>query len=141
MNSTISENRDSGIASIFGTLRMRFVTISGNLDRGLVAFDGGSGVALLNNVLIANNLVEDCEISSRVGVAPIPTTGTNLDSDGTCLFGGTIPSDIGLDALADNGGPTQTNALREGSPAIDAGDPPVRQAVPHGLAGRTGNRL
>ncbi len=70
--------------------------------------------------MIANNLVEDCEISSRIGVPPIPMTGTNLDSDGTCLFGGIVPADIGLDALADNGGPTQTNALREGSPAIDA---------------------
>ena len=49
-----------------------------------------------------------------------------MDSDGTCGF-----SDTGelagayplLGPLQDNGGPSQTHALLQGSPAIDAGNP------------------
>jgi hypothetical protein len=119
-NSTISGNLNNGITATSGALRMTYVTVADNGFNGLNAFDGGSAVALLENVLLAGNAVEDCEISSRVGVAPIPQAGMNLDSDGTCLFGVGSTGDPSLDPLADNGGPTQTHALREGSPAIDA---------------------
>ena len=48
-----------------------------------------------------------------------------MDSDGTCGLGGTgdlSNVDPKLGTLEDNGGPTFTHALLEGSPAIDAGD-------------------
>jgi predicted outer membrane repeat protein len=45
--------------------------------------------------------------------------GENLDTDGSCP-GFTLKDDPRLDALANNGGPTQTHALKLGSPAIDA---------------------
>lgn len=121
LNSTISGNMHSGIVGVIGTLRLAHVTIAANGDRGLIAFEGGAGVASLSNMLIADNAVEDCEISSRVGVLPIPVAGRNLDSDGTCLFSDIIITELGLEPLADNGGPTLTHALREDSPAIDAG--------------------
>jgi len=52
--------------------------------------------------------------------------GYNLSSDGTCNFSG--PGDLNntdpvLGPLQNNGGPTQTQALLPGSPAIDAGNP------------------
>lgn len=121
LNSTISGNLDNGIAANTGTLRLSHVTIAANGHNGLNAFEGGAGVATLSNVLIADNAVEDCEISSRVGILPIPVSGTNLDSDGTCLFSDILISELGIEPLADNGGPTLTHALREDSPAIDAG--------------------
>ena len=121
LNSTISGNMHSGIVGVSGALRLAHVTIAANGDRGLIAFEGGAGVASLSNMLIADNAVEDCEISSRVGVLPIPVAGRNLDSDGTCLFSDIIITELDLEPLADNGGPTLTHALREDSPAIDAG--------------------
>jgi hypothetical protein len=119
-NSTISENQNNGITAVTGTLRLTHVTIAANGNIGLNAFTGGETVASLTNVLIANNAVEDCEISSGPGIGAIPHSGTNLDSDGTCLFGGTPSADLGVLALGDNGGPTLTNALAGDSPAIDA---------------------
>lgn len=53
---------------------------------------------------------------------PYTSDGDNIDTDGTCQL--TCPCDLtgvdpGLGTLADNGGPTQTQALLPGSPAID----------------------
>ncbi|HKH35611.1 MAG TPA: choice-of-anchor Q domain-containing protein, partial [Rubrobacter sp.] len=49
-----------------------------------------------------------------------------LDSDNTCGFGTSNNSLSGVDPmlgpLADNGGPTETHALLEGSPAINKGN-------------------
>ena len=57
--------------------------------------------------------------------AEISDGGYNLDSDNTCGFSPDNNSISGQDpklgALADNGGPTMTHALLEGSPAIDKG--------------------
>jgi hypothetical protein len=49
----------------------------------------------------------------------------NLSDDGTCAFapGEGISVDPLLGPLANNGGPTDTHALRAGSPAINAADP------------------
>lgn len=52
--------------------------------------------------------------------------GTIADIDLTDDGGNTFDvTDPGLEALADNGGPTQTMALEASSPAIDAGPAPV----------------
>jgi hypothetical protein len=53
------------------------------------------------------------------------SNGYNLSSDNTCKLNG--PGDMNnikplLGTLANNGGPTPSMALREGSPAIDAGN-------------------
>ena len=61
--------------------------------------------------------------------APISDGGYNIDSGSSCGFSmsnhslpNTAPD---LDALASNGGPTQTMALAPGSPALDAIPPSV----------------
>ena len=55
----------------------------------------------------------------------LASRGHNIDADGSCRFDG-VGDRSGVDPmlapLADNGGPTDTMALLEGSPAIDAGD-------------------
>jgi hypothetical protein len=52
--------------------------------------------------------------------------GYNLSSDNSCDFDNTGDlnnTDPKLGPLQNNGGPTQTQALLSGSPAIDAGNP------------------
>ena len=78
---------------------------------------GGTGKATMKNTIVTGNSPNDC-------TSPVVSLGHNLDSDGSCGLAGV--GDISnanplLGPLADNGGPTFTQALLPGSPAIDAG--------------------
>ena len=83
--------------------------------------------AIFKNTIVASNTAgkpgtNNC-YNGPGGV--ITSLGHNLDSENTCHFN--QPSDLVntnplLGPLQDNGGPTFTCALLEGSPAIDAGD-------------------
>jgi hypothetical protein len=82
------------------------------------------GRVTLRNTIVAGNTSDagtrDCHVKDQV----IASLGHNLDSDGSCFLtaaGDHPKSDPQLAALADNGGPTRTLALRPGSPAIDGG--------------------
>ncbi|MBV8071149.1 MAG: hypothetical protein JO270_14670 [Acidobacteriaceae bacterium] len=113
-NSTISGNgagRGGGIYNS-GGLTINSSTISGNNGGGIF------GSATWQNSIVANG-ANNC--SGRVS-----SNGYNLSSDKTCNFSG--PGDLNnidpkLGPLQNNGGPTQTQALLSGSPAIDAGNP------------------
>jgi hypothetical protein len=77
----------------------------------------------LLNTIIANNTSTKGPGNCNVQDMIIQSAGHNLDSDGTCFL--TAPGDLPkrnplLGPLADNGGPTDTQALLAGSPAIDA---------------------
>ena len=74
----------------------------------------------LYNNIIANNsgAASGGECYNNGGTLSASTN--NLIPTGSC--NGTITDDPMLSALADNGGPTQTMALQENSPAINAGD-------------------
>src|SRR2546428_2621835 len=129
---------------------MENVTVSGNMSGlgGGIANDDASAVAALTNVTIANNSASPgsgggfynlgAATLRYVIVANSPsgdncaggTSGTltsqghNLDSGNTCGFtgpGDLVNMDPLLGPLQDNGGPTPTQALLLGSPAIDAG--------------------
>lgn len=78
----------------------------------------------LRNTIISGNTADkgnnDCHVSAMV----IQSLGHNLADDATCFL--TAPGDLPrhdpqLGALADNGGPTQTQLPSAGSPVIDAG--------------------
>jgi hypothetical protein len=82
------------------------------------------GRVRLRNSIIAGNTStagpRNCHVKAQV----IESTGHNLDSDSSCFL--TAPGDLPardplLAPLGDNGGPTETQALLPGSPAIDAG--------------------
>ncbi len=125
------ENGDSAVVNLNN------VTVANNAA-ALAGVGGGGGidvvaVANVRNTIIAGNtggFAPDCE---AVG----PTFGgPSLTSQGHNLIGNTAFCDItgdttgnvtGVDPqlgiLTDNGGPTQTQALLAGSPAIDAGNP------------------
>ena len=136
-----------GIANLLGTLAINNSTLSGNSARPTIynpSYGGGissggkqtinnttisgnsatygggiSGSATIQNSIVANNAGGNCNTT-------VTSTGYNLSSDGSCNFKG--PGDMNninpnLGYLQYNGGPTQTMALSEGSPAIDAGNP------------------
>ena len=136
VNSTISNNRASreggrtfphgnsygGGIYVAGELQLINSTISGNY-----ATERGSGIFVrgrldFRNTIIANNSGkgDDCEISRRedgddIGIG---TNLYNLVEDGACAP--QFKGDPMLGSLTDNGGLTETNALRIGSIAIDA---------------------
>ena len=129
-NSTFSSNSagDGGGGAIMnkGTLTITNSTISGN-SAGGIGIGGGirsNGTATVKNTIVANNIAgflgPDCN-----GI--FNSDGNNLIEDSSFCTGftngqnGDITGvDPVLDALADNGGPTLTHALLEGSPAVDA---------------------
>ena len=100
-----------------GTLQISSSTITANGSQL-----GGNlyGNASIQNSIIANNVSGgDCG-------GTMTSNGYNLSSDETCEFTGPgDKNDINpmLGMLQNNGGPTQTEALLSGSPAIDAGNP------------------
>ena len=74
--------------------------------------------ASLKNTLVANNGGGNCVVS----FGTLSAGADNMADDGSC--GGATQktsAQINLQALANNGGPTQTMRLGEGSHAIDAG--------------------
>ncbi len=86
------------------------------------------GTATFKNTIVANNTAP----SSPNCEGTIISAGYNLDSGNSCLFTGTgdqINTDPLLGNLQDNGGPTFTQALLAGSPAIDAGTTTSAPAV------------
>ena len=101
---------------------------------------GSPSVTLTNTILAANtaDAAPDCQVIPGVtdgghnligavdGSCPGINNGVNGDQVGTPAS----PLDPVLGLLASNGGPTQTLALRVGSPAIGAGDPADCQATP-----------
>jgi hypothetical protein len=124
-NVTVSGNTAGAGGGILSwRMTIRNATITGNVAGragGLDNHAGTGGPILVLNSIVSGNSGGDCA-SSGVGIT---SNGHNLDSDGSCGFAG--PGDISrtdplLGPLVDNGGPTQTHALLEGSPAIDAGD-------------------
>ncbi|MEX0800109.1 MAG: choice-of-anchor Q domain-containing protein [Dehalococcoidia bacterium] len=119
-NSTISGNTGAPQGGgIFhqnaGGLTISSSTITGNSTNGIYNF----GSVNAKNTIVANNTGNEC-LNATV------SAGHNLSSDSSCGFsaGGDLEdTDPLLGPLADNGGPTQTQALLTGSPAIDAGSP------------------
>jgi hypothetical protein len=134
-NSTVTNNQavhgpGGGITDLApdGYMYLSNATVAGNTSS-----KGGGGLSVeggqpqLHNTLIALN-------SALVGpdiVGTVASQGFNLIGNGSDASGfvdsdlvGTAdnPIDPLLGPLADNGGPTLTMALLDGSPAIDAGD-------------------
>jgi len=126
-NSTLSENTASTLGGGIYTIG-HAVTINNSTVSGGSAGNGGGGIAKVTEytmLTITNSIVADNSGGNCSGGA-ITSNGYNLSSDNTCNFSG--PGDLNntkplLGPLQNNGGPTQTQALLPGSPAIDAGNP------------------
>jgi CSLREA domain-containing protein len=108
----------AGIATAGGAATVSYSTLADNT----VGIDNlGGGTITLGGTIVADNPGGNC--SGTIS----ETSGYNLDSDATCGF--TAGTDINsldpqLQPLANNGGPTETQAIDAGSPAIDSGGTP-----------------
>ena len=136
-NSTLSGNSANTVGgSVYNagnagnaSLEITSSTLSGNsagIGGGLYnegIQNGSATVSLIDVVLNAGALGEN--IHNAEGT--ITSLGYNLCSDDGGAFltapGDRVNTDPLLGPLRDNGGPTFTHALLQGSPAIDAGDP------------------
>jgi hypothetical protein len=123
-NSTLSSNSASsaggGIANIGGTVKISNITLSANSAYA----SGGiytSGTLSISGSIVAENSASqgnDCS-------GTITDMGYNLESGTDCGFTGkgslqnVRNAQLALSALANNGGPTKTMALQQGSVAID----------------------
>lgn len=129
VNSTVSGNAAVGPASrgggVYGRVEIEASTITANTAEeggGLFvdpAFDSGP-ITVEGSIVAGNSAAAgpDC-----AGSTPVTSLGHNLFG---VACGETQPTDIVgvnplLGPLADNGGPTRTHALLDGSPAIAAG--------------------
>jgi len=110
-NSTIANNI-TGTAGTGGGIRT-------------VSFAPGNVTTQLKNSIIANNTLPNLASQSVGGSAVVTSQGFNLTSDDGGGFlagiGDQINTDPLLGPLTNNGGPTETHALLNGSPAIDKG--------------------
>lgn len=120
-------------AGVTGTMTITNATVTDNTtdNRGAgIANVTGARVDIRNSIVAANiarNSDDDVtgDFNSQgtnfigdVGSATGLLNGVNGDQVGTAAS----PFDPVLESLADNGGPTRTHSLVNGSPAIDAGD-------------------
>jgi len=127
-NVTVTGNGSGAGAAIWnsgGKLTLDNVTISGNDAGGSVGGGIYSGIFKAGNLVLKNTILANNTGGNCAGAVSVASGGHNLSSDASCGF--TAPGDIQnsdplLGPLADNGGPTETQALLPGSPAIDAGD-------------------
>ena len=128
-NSSVISNsatHGGGIVNDGGAMELTHSTISGNeavggAGGGIRNFDGAVS---FKNSLIAGNIAVTTGTSDCHNAATLTSLDYNLVGDNRgCSFG--QPNDQLnvaplLSPLQDNGGPTETRALRKGSPAIDA---------------------
>ena len=129
-NSTISGNTSEGSGG--GIANDSKATINNSTITKNTAEGPGTGVASLRtgatrvfSSIIVGNGNSDVD---TVGSGSFASQGYNLIGDGkaTGAFNNTGDqtgvANPGLGPLADNGGPTQTHTLKDGSPALDKGD-------------------
>lgn len=125
-NVTINGNRSAGFGGGFynsAKATLTNATVSGNAAN----FSGGGitnfGIVSLSNTIVSAN--SDAFVAGTSNCSgTITSLGHNLESAAGCGLSGPgdlVSADPLLGALKDNGGPTFTQALLPGSPAIDAG--------------------
>jgi hypothetical protein len=123
-NSTFYNNtggsNGGGAIQNFGTATISDSTLSGNTSQfGANIHNYGTSTLTISASIVANGAS-----GSNCSGSPIADGGYNLDSGSSCGFSSANASlsntQPRLDALASNGGPTQTMALPAASPAVDA---------------------
>jgi predicted outer membrane repeat protein len=125
-NSTFSGNSATtsggAIYSQGGAVRISNSTFGNNsvtIGGGGVLRNAGSSVRIQNSIVANTANGGNC-------AGTITSNGYNLSNDNTCHFnshGDLNDKNPKLSPLGANGGPTQTMALQNGSPALDAGNP------------------
>ena len=127
------------IRSGFGTLSLLNVTLANDAASGGLAGvggtdDGTAGAALATELHGDIQITIKNTILTNTGSATLCTGTVTGDSHNLQSTGGNCPGipagDAKLNPLANNGGPSQTMALAQGSAALLAGDDTVCAAAP-----------
>lgn len=130
INSTLSGNtaRFGGGITTSGTVNITNSTISGNTADSNSDSSGGGiynagGAVNAKNTIIAGNSASNQgpDFFGSVNSLGYNLIGNAADSSGFGATGDLLNQNPLLGPLANNGGPTQTHALLNGSPAINAG--------------------
>jgi hypothetical protein len=135
-NNTARRNGGGGIQN-YGTIAIQQTTLSGNSGAG-----GGADIhtyipsrATVTTRVTQSIVANGVSGANCSGSGPITDGGYNLDAGASCGFSAANHSlsntQPQLEALASNGGPTQTMALPATSPAVDA--------IPSSVRGCTGS--
>jgi CSLREA domain-containing protein len=125
---------DAGIRVVNSTISANSAPVgSGVADEGTnLNLPVPSTSVIFRNTIVAGNLG-----GSQCNFA-LGSEGGNLENGDSCMFRGphdrVNASSVGLDAVADNGGATLTQALQEGALAIDAGVLPCPATDQRGVA-------
>jgi hypothetical protein len=132
-NGTVAQG--GGLAAVDGAgVTLDRVTVAGNVAEDVGATQAVANANLLREgtatISATRSIVADGIAppgsNSQNCVTPITSQGMNVEDRGQCGFN--PPADrlgvpVGLGTLADNGGPTNTRAITQSSPAFDfAGD-------------------
>jgi len=121
-----TQNNGGGALHSFDGGVISDVTMAGNsinAPGGGLYLDSSSGTFELKNTIIADN-TGGGSAGNCFGAGTFASAGFNLESGNTCHLtatGDLINTEPKLGPLQNNGGPTPTQALLAGSPAIDAG--------------------
>ena len=138
-NSTLFDNialAVGGGIGIFngGTVFVYNSTFSGNAANaggGGIYADGGTTLNISNTIIANSASGGDFAGSGTVNVTSPSTAANNLVSQGTFSWATTkTSSEINLGTLANNGGPTPTQALLANSVAINAGNAAISNGAP-----------
>ena len=117
-NSTFSGSSGGAGITAGGIATVTSSTITGNRRETTPSNNVGGVLALSGTVTLVNTIVAN---SVGVGIVncmgPITNGGGNLSSDSSCP--GFLQGNPLLGPLQSNGGPTQTHALQNGSPALN----------------------
>ena len=136
VNSTISGNESlawygSAIFVTDGVVNMTNSTVADNVspagapaDLFVGTFGDSSATLTLTNTLVAGAQANCFIAYFGGGTVTLAVDHNNVFTNATCNPGASdlVVPDAGIEALADNGGPTLTHALLAGSPAIDTAD-------------------
>ena len=142
-NCTLSDNSSAylgGAISILNSgsdpgITLNNCTLSGNSaaeNMGGGIYNDGARVTLANTI-IANSSTNSGNCVKSGSLPMFIMSGHNLSDDNTCNSltpGAVIIDNPNLGSLRNNGGATQTHALLNGSPAIDAGDDAICKSSP-----------
>ena len=137
-DSTVSGNSTTDIGGIFnngGTMTISNSTISGNSATtvNVGGIENSSGTVNVKDTIIAGNTSQDFK-------GALTSQGYNLigNNSGTTITGTTTGNQLNVDPklgpLQNNGGPTFTQALLPGSPAIEGGNAGGSQVDQRGFA-------
>ena len=143
-NSTFSGNTGSAAGGVFAgwysTLTLNNNTFSGNIttavgNGGALTVDSWTSVYLTNNIF-ANSTSDgvtptaDCYLSSSIYTLSSVNNLVEIDSAAPNSCAPAVTGDPLLNALASNGGPTDTMSLQAGSWALGMGDAATCAAAP-----------